>query len=162
MADADTPLEMQLQTRMTTSGRTLGTAESCTGGLITHRLTDVPGSSGYLLGGIVAYSNPLKQALLGVQEATLIQYGAVSKTTAAEMAQGARQVLGVDYAVSVTGIAGPGGGTAEKPVGLTYIGLAGPDGLLKVERYVWQGDRAANKAASVDAALSLVLENLDA
>ena len=104
-------------------------AESCTGGLILSTLTDVGGSSAYVEGGVVTYSNEAKMQRLGVREETLIRHGAVSEATAAEMATGARALFATDYALSVTGIAGPGGGTDEKPVGLTYIGLAGPRGL---------------------------------
>ncbi|MEQ8676995.1 MAG: CinA family protein [Aggregatilineales bacterium] len=153
-------LEEQIGLLLTESGKTVGTAESCTGGLIASRLTDIAGSSRYVLGGVVVYSNAMKQQLLGVQEATLIQFGAVSEQTAAEMAVGARKLLGVDYALSVTGIAGPGGGTDDKPVGLTYIGIAGADGLLEVRRFVWDQDRIGNKSLSVDAALHLLLEQL--
>lgn len=137
-------------------------AESCTGGLILSVLTDCAGSSAYVQGGIVTYSNEAKMRFLKVREATLIEHGAVSEATAAEMARGALTLFGVDYALSVTGIAGPGGGTAEKPVGLTYIGLAGPGGLLRVERRVWAGDRVENKVASVEAALRLLLEAIGA
>jgi PncC family amidohydrolase len=155
-------LEEQIGQRLLASGRTVSTAESCTGGLIASRITDVSGSSAYMLGGVVAYSNAIKQALLKVSERTLLDHGAVSSETAAEMARGARQLLRADYALSVTGIAGPGGGTAEKPVGLTFIGLAGPDDLLVVERYVWSFDRSGNKNASVDAAFNLLLQHLSA
>lgn len=154
------PLEAALGEILRSSGLTICTAESCTGGLIAHRLTDIPGSSVYLLGGIVAYSNPIKQHLLHVDEQTLINHGAVSRETAAEMAVGARRVFGADYAVSVTGIAGPGGGTEAKPVGLTYIGLASVDGVIEVERHVWQGDREANKIASAEAAMELALKHI--
>jgi PncC family amidohydrolase len=135
----------------------LATAESCTGGLVLHRLTNIPGSSGYVLGGVVAYDNRIKQGLLGVGAATLAAHGAVSAETAAEMAQGALVRLGADIAVSITGIAGPGGGTLEKPVGLTYIGAARARGAATVERHVWQGDRLAVKMQSADAALRLLL-----
>jgi PncC family amidohydrolase len=151
-------LEVQLGDTLRERGLTISTAESCTGGLIAHRLTEVPGSSAYLLGGIVAYSNAAKQQLLGVREETLVAHGAVSEAAAAEMAAGVRQVFGTDYAVSVTGIAGPGGGTAEKPVGLTFIGLSGPNKLLTVERHVWTFDRSENKIRSAEAALALVLK----
>ena len=155
-------LEEQIGQRLLASGRTVSTAESCTGGLIASRITDVSGSSAYMLGGVVAYSNAIKQVLLKVSERTLLDHGAVSSETAAEMARGARRLLRADYALSVTGIAGPGGGTAEKPVGLTFIGLAGPDDLLVVERYVWSFDRSGNKNASVDAAFNLLLQHLSA
>jgi PncC family amidohydrolase len=155
-------LEAQVGAALLERGWTIGTAESCTGGLILHRLTNIAGSSVYVLGGIVAYSNQVKQNLLHVKQGTLMAYGAVSEQTAQEMALGARQILKTDLAVSVTGIAGPGGGTAEKPVGLTYIGLAGPDDLLVVQRHLWDGDRASIKNASADAALQLVLDTLAA
>ena len=138
-------------------GSSVSAAESCTGGLILSTLTDCAGSSAYVEGGLVSYSNEAKMRMLRVREETLIEYGAVSEATAAEMALGARALFDTDYALSVTGIAGPGGGTAEKPVGLTFIGLAGRDGLLRVERHVWNGDRVENKVASVEAALRLLL-----
>ncbi len=153
-------LEVQVGERLATLGKTICTAESCTGGLIASRLTDISGSSRYVLGGIVAYSNAIKEAMLGVKTQTLIDHGAVSEATAGEMAIGARKRLGTDYALSVTGIAGPGGGTDEKPVGLTYIGLAGTEGILAVKRFVWQGNRLENKHDSADAALRLILEHL--
>jgi PncC family amidohydrolase len=134
---------------------TLATAESCTGGLIGHRLTNVPGSSNYFLGGIIAYANEVKERVLGVHHATLERHGAVSAETALEMARGARRVLGVDIAVSATGIAGPDGGTVDKPVGLVYIALATPD-FERVERCVWEQDREGNKWASAEAALRMV------
>lgn len=136
-------------------------AESCTGGLILSALTDCAGSSAYVAGGVVSYSNEAKMRLLDVSEETLIAHGAVSESTAAEMARGALALFGADYALSVTGIAGPGGGSVEKPVGLTYIGLAGPQGLLRVERHVWDRDRIGNKAASVEAALQMLLGALE-
>lgn len=138
---------------------TLATAESCTGGLMGHRLTNIAGSSDYYLGGIIAYSNQAKMQVLNVQEKTLITYGAVSEQVASEMARGARIALHSDMAVSVTGIAGPGGGTAEKPVGLTYIALATPE-LLLVRRFVWDGNRIMNKDASADAAFNMIIEYL--
>ena len=138
---------------------TVTAAESCTGGLILHRLTNIPGSSAYVLGGFVTYSNETKVKYLGVRQETLDRYGAVSEQTAAEMARGAREALNVDVALSVTGIAGPGGGTPTKPVGLTYIGLDASD-FRRVVHYVWTGDRESNKAASADAALQLLLDYL--
>jgi PncC family amidohydrolase len=139
---------------------TICSAESCTGGLVMHRLTNIAGSSDYVVGGVVAYSNQVKQSLLHVRPGTLIAHGAVSEETAGEMAVGARALLGADVAVSVTGIAGPSGGSAEKPVGLTYIGLAGPDDILVIKRHVWKGDREAIKNASAQAALLLVFDTL--
>lgn len=116
-------------------GQTLAVAESCTGGLLGQLLTGIPGSSGYFLGGVVAYDNRIKEHLLGVDPATLERYGAVSKPVAAQMALGAKQTLGSDWALSITGIAGPDGGTATKPVGLVYLGLADPDGKTEVQEY---------------------------
>jgi PncC family amidohydrolase len=144
---------------LTNRGQTLVTAESCTGGLLAHRITNVPGSSTYFLGGFVAYAYEAKEALLGVRHETLVEYGAVSEETAREMAYGARQRLGADVGVSITGIAGPSGGTPEKPVGLVYIALSAAGSDL-CRRYVWHGDRLQNKAQSAEAALQLVLAYL--
>src|SRR5260221_5231839 len=134
---------------------TLAVAESCTGGLIGHRITNVPGSSAYFLGGIVSYSYDAKERLLGVSHATLYDFGAVSEQTARELARGARRALGADVAVSVTGIAGPGGAMPGKPVGLTWIALSARD-ADEAHEYIWSGDREANKAQSAEAALSLL------
>ena len=139
---------------------TVALAESCTGGLIGHRLTNGPGSSTYLLGGVVAYSYDAKERLLGVQHNTLYEFGAVSAETAVEMARGARKALGADIGVSVTGIAGPGGGLPDKPVGLVYVALSARD-AERVEHYEWNGDREENKAESAEAALQMLREYLD-
>lgn len=141
-------------------GSTLTTAESCTGGLLAHRLTNVPGSSAYYLGGFVAYSNEVKEAFLDVRHETLLAHGAASEETAREMARGSRQQMGADLGLSVTGIAGPTGGTPEKPVGLVYVALSAPDAEL-CQRHVWQGHRLANKEQSAEAALQLVLAYLN-
>jgi nicotinamide-nucleotide amidase len=156
----DTHLEVRVGEALRNKGLTVCAAESCTGGLVMHRLTNIPGSSAYVVGGVVAYSNAIKQSLLNVKQGTLIAYGAVSEQTAAEMALGARALLKADIAVSVTGIAGPDGGTAEKPVGLTYIGVSAGDDILTVQRHIWSGDREAVKAASADAALQLILDTV--
>jgi PncC family amidohydrolase len=140
-------------------GLTLVTAESCTGGLVAHRITDVPGSSAYFLGGFVAYANEAKEAILGVRHETLMAHGAVSEETALEMARGARQRLGADLGISTTGIAGPSGGTPDKPVGLVYVALSASRVEL-CQRYVWQGDRLANKEQSAEAALQMLLSYL--
>lgn len=138
----------------------LALAESCTGGLIGNRITDVPGSSEFFWGSIVAYAYEAKAALLGVSWDTLNQRGAVSRETVMEMARGTRQALKTDIGVSVSGIAGPGGGTDEKPVGTTWIGLAAGDGeWSKLHRF--SGDRGQNKAAAADAALQLLLDYLE-
>jgi nicotinamide-nucleotide amidase len=136
-------------------GLTLATAESSTGGLVAHRITSVSGSSAYYLGGFVTYSNEAKERLLGVKRETLIAHGAVSEETAREMARGARERLGVDVGIATTGIAGPTGGTPEKPVGLVYVALSAADAEF-CQRHVWQGDRAANKEQSAEAALRLI------
>jgi PncC family amidohydrolase len=158
---APEPLEVRIYRLMTAKGLTFAAAESCTGGLITHRLTNVPGSSAYVIGGIVAYANEAKVKLLDVQVETLKQYGAVSEQVARQMARGTCLALGTDVALSVTGIAGPGGGTEAKPVGLTYIGLRAP-GIDQVIRHVFTGDREANKTASAEAALQLLYDYLAA
>ncbi|PJF41209.1 MAG: CinA family protein [Chloroflexi bacterium] len=157
----DNRLEAQVGVALLKHRWTIGCAESCTGGLVSHRITNIPGSSAYMMGGIVAYDYGIKQRVLGVQEATLVAYGAVSAETAGEMAQGALRVLDVDVAIAITGIAGPGGATPGKPVGLTYIGIATQTGILKVQRHIWEGDRETNKAQSADAALQLILDTLN-
>jgi len=135
---------------------TIALAESCTGGLLASVLTDIPGSSSYVVGGVVSYSNFAKMHVLGVRAETLEAHGAVSPETAGEMARGARDLLHTDVAVAVTGIAGPGGGTPEKPVGLVYLHLSAPD-VEWGEMHVWPYDREGNKRASVAAGLQLVL-----
>jgi nicotinamide-nucleotide amidase len=136
-------------------GLTLATAESCTGGLVAARLTSIPGSSDVVLGGVVAYADEVKARELGVPAALLAEHGAVSAEVAEAMARGARERLGADIAVSVTGVAGPGGGSEEKPVGLVYCHASGPDGELGRE-FNFPGDRAAIRARSVVIALHLV------
>ncbi len=153
-------LEQQVGALLLERQWTISTAESCTGGLILHKLTNIAGSSAYVLGGVVAYANQVKQNILRVKQGTLIAHGAVSEQTATEMVLGVRDLLKTDVALSVTGIAGPGGGTASKPVGLTYIGIAGPNDVLIIKRHVWEGDRIAVKEASAQAALQLVLDTL--
>jgi len=138
----------------------LATAESCTGGMISDRLTNVSGSSVYFFGGVIAYAYEAKVNLLGVSWDTLNTMGAVSREVVIQMAQGACKLFGTDMAVSVSGIAGPGGGTAEKPVGSTWIGLVAPDGEW-AQHFVWDGDRVQNKYYSSDAALQLILDYLE-
>lgn len=140
-------------------GLTLAVAESCTGGGLGDALTDIAGSSAYFLGGVIAYSNAVKEAVLGVPHALLEEEGAVSPEVAIAMAEGARRLIGADLALSITGIAGPGGGTESKPVGLVYIGLATAEGS-RAGRYTWSGNRRQNKQASVCAALGLLIEHL--
>ncbi len=136
-------------------GYTIAVAESCTGGLVQDRITNVSGSSEYFMGGMVTYSNESKMKFLGVQEASLNQYGAVSDVVAREMATGVREAGGTTIGVSTTGIAGPTGATPEKPVGLIYIGLATPDAVL-ARRFVFTNDRRLNKELGAQAALELV------
>ncbi len=150
-------LAARLQERCLAAGLTVATAESCTGGRVSDALTDVPGSSGYVRGGVVAYADDVKASLLGVPAEVLRVHGAVSAQVARAMATGAQARFGTDLAVAVTGIAGPGGATAGKPVGLTYLAACGPGGTV-VRRCRWEGDREENKAASARAALELLLD----
>jgi nicotinamide-nucleotide amidase len=138
----------------------LAVAESCSGGLLASHITDVPGSSDYFIGGVVAYAYEAKVALLHVSWDTLRKYGAVSRETALAMARGARTALGADIGVSITGIAGPGGGLPGKPVGTTWIGLSATDGDW-ARKFAWQGDRLANKESSAQAGLLFVLDYLN-
>ena len=138
---------------------TIGAVESATGGRIADRITNVPGSSDYFKGSVVAYSNEVKTVLLGVQKATIDNYGAVSEQTALEMAQGGRKLLDVDICVSDTGIAGPSGDTPEKPVGLFYLGMAARDESLS-QKHVFQGNREENKRDAAEAALNMLKQYL--
>jgi PncC family amidohydrolase len=153
-------LAARLQAAALERGLSVGTAESCTGGLVGHTITAIAGSSTYYVGGVISYSDALKASLLDVPEATIAAHGAVSAQVAVAMAQGARARLGCDYAVAVTGVAGPGGGTEAKPVGLTYVAVAGPSGD-EVRRHGWDGDRAQNKERSAVAALELLLQQVE-
>lgn len=139
------------------NGLTFATAESCTGGLVGGAVTAVPGISRFYLGGVVTYSNEAKMSLLGVSAATLESVGAVSAECAAQMAEGAARALGADCAVATTGIAGPGGATAGKPVGLVFIAAARRGMGTVVERHVFPGDRESVRRAAVGAALSALL-----
>ena len=136
-------------------GMTCATAESCTGGGIGSAITSVPGSSAVYLGGVVSYANEVKSGVLGVKEETLARVGAVSSETAEEMAAGARRLTGADIAVSVTGIAGPGGGSPEKPVGLVWFGLASADGV-RTEKAIFAGDRGRVREQTVVHALGML------
>lgn len=140
-------------------GYKLVAAESCTGGLIGSRITDISGSSEYFLGSIVAYAYEVKVALLDVSWETLNTHGAVSSATVIQMAKGARNRLGGDIAISVSGIAGPGGGTPEKPVGTTWVGLVSDEGEWAKE-FHFSGDRQENKSSAADAALQMLLDYL--
>ena len=156
---SDSPVEVQVGEALRSLGWTLALGESCTGGLIGHRLTQVPGASEYFLGGVVAYAYDAKERLLGVRHQTLYDHGAVSRETALEMAHGARLTFGADVGLSVTGIAGPTGGLPGKPVGLTWIGVSTRQRQI-AEHHIWPGDRSAVKEQSSEAALQLVLRVL--
>jgi PncC family amidohydrolase len=158
-------LEIQVGTWLRKRSLKLISAESCTGGLIGHLLTNVPGSSDYYLGSVVAYAYESKENLLGVRHETLAKYGAVSPEVVIEMARGARHALSKSFpleelvGVSVSGIAGPGGGMPNKPVGLVWIGLSALD-VERAWKYVWQGDRIENKILSAQQALRILLDYL--
>ncbi len=141
------------------AGQTLATAESCTGGLIGHLITGTPGASGCFPGGIIAYSNEIKVRMLGVLEETLQRVGAVSEDVALEMAEGVRSRFGATWGIGVTGIAGPGGGTEEKPVGLVFIAVAGPDGA-EVRRNTFSGDRDQVKEQTAGTALDMLQQRI--
>lgn len=150
------PVEYFLGKLLSRHNLRLAVAESCTGGLLGHRITNVPGASAYFAGGVIAYAYDIKVRLLGVDQHTLEQSGAVSRAVALQMARGVRFKLECDLGLSITGIAGPQGGTAEKPVGLTWIGLSTPEND-RAWRYVWDGDRLQNKEQSAEQALRLLV-----
>jgi nicotinamide-nucleotide amidase len=141
-------------------GLSLATVESVTGGLIAKLLTDVPGSSEYFKGSIVSYSNDVKTNVVGVKTGTLSRFGAVSAEVAAEMADGGRHLLDADICLSDTGIAGPGGGSVEKPVGLCYLGLARPNGVT-TQKHLFPGDREAIRLAAAMASLAWLKDTLE-
>lgn len=155
-ADDVPSLVAKLAARMDTLGYRLAVAESCTGGLLAAAITDLVGVSSFFLGGVVTYADEVKQELLGVPREILSQHGAVSEPTARAMAAGVRQRLGSDVGIGITGIAGPGGATPSKPVGLVYIAVATPRQTV-CRKDVWPGDRGAVRDASVRAALRLTL-----
>lgn len=154
----DETLEIQVGEALRSKGLRLGLAESCTGGLVGHRLTNVAGSSTYYMGSVTAYAYEAKVRLLGVKWTTLEEHGAVSDPTVAEMAEGARRAMAADIGVSISGIAGPGGGTPQKPVGLVYFGLSTP-GLLHTEHVIFSGNRVQVKEQAADHALRLLLKH---
>ena len=160
MAGALVALAEQLQGICLGRRLTVALAESCTGGLIAATITSVAGSSGYFLGGVVSYSNEAKEAVLDVPSATLEAHGAVSAQVAKAMAAGARARFGADLALGITGIAGPEGGSEEKPVGLTYLGLADAE-AADVRRFVFEGDRAGNRDSGTRAALEWLIERAE-
>jgi nicotinamide-nucleotide amidase len=152
-------LEEEIGSLLRQKGLTLGVVESATGGLISHRITNVPGSSDYYKGSVTAYSNEVKSGVVGVGEVTLIQYGAVSPQVAEELAEGGKLLLGADICIADTGIAGPGGATAEKPVGLFYLGLSHGE-MTYSRKHQFQGDREQNKQSAAEEALQWLKEYL--
>ena len=154
-----TSLEQEIGDLLRQKGMTLGVVESATGGLISHRITNIPGSSDYYKGAVTAYSNEAKIKIVGVKADTINQYGAVSPQVAEEMAQGGRKVLAADICLADTGIAGPTGATAEKPLGLFYIGLSHQAGTHS-QKHNFQGNREQNKHLAAEAALGWLKEYL--
>jgi len=154
-----TSLEQEVGNLLRQKGLTLGTVESATGGLISHLITNIPGSSDYYKGSVTAYSNEVKIKVVGVKEATINKYGAVSQQVAEEMALGGRKVLAVDICLADTGIAGPTGATLEKPLGLFYIGLSHQAGTYS-RKHNFQGNREQNKVSAAEVALGWLKEYL--
>jgi PncC family amidohydrolase len=154
------PIEVIIGELLRRQGLRLAVAESCTGGLVGHRITTVPGSSTYYMGSVTAYAYEAKVRMLGVRWETLEKYGAVSKETVLEMASGVRRALAADIGLSISGIAGPGGGTVEKPVGLTWIGLSAR-GVDEAWSHIWQGDRLQIKEQTAQEALQLLADFLE-
>ncbi len=154
-----TSLEHQLSKLLQNKGLTIGTVESATGGLIASRLTSVAGASIFFRGSLVTYHNEVKMRLAGVKYETLLSYGAVSSQVAEQMAAGGRKALGVDICLSDSGIAGPGGETTGKPVGLFYIGLATPEGVWS-RKFIFKGNRNENRESAAAAALKWAVELL--
>jgi nicotinamide-nucleotide amidase len=152
-------LSSQVGRRLTDNNLTIATAESCTGGLLSHVLTNVSGSSGYFIGGVVAYSNQIKNAILGVRPETLEAFGAVSEATAKEMACGVRKKFKTDLGLSTTGIAGPTGGTPKKPVGLVWIGITTKDRTMAYECH-FEADREGIKTLTVNELLKRLIEEI--
>jgi PncC family amidohydrolase len=152
-------IEIELGKMLSMRGLTISVAESFTGGLIGHTITNAPGSSRYFQGGVIAYANEVKMEILGVSEQTLINYGAVSEQTVLEMARGVRSALNTDIGISSSGIAGPGGGSVEKPVGLAWLGLSASE-LEQAEQFMFSGDRYQIKKQATQTAIQLLIEFL--
>ena len=148
-------LEREIGPLLVAAGKTVSTAESCTGGLLAARITSLPGSSRYFVGGVVAYANAVKERQLDVSAETLRRHGAVSAPVARQMAGGVRRRLRTDFGVAVTGIAGPGGGTRTKPVGLVYVAVAGPT-ACRVRKCLFKGGRAEVRKAAAETALGML------
>lgn len=158
-AEEDIPLEVAVARLLVERGETLAVAESCTGGMVSNLLTDIPGSSHFFEHGLITYSNRAKIELLGIPLLVIEQHGAVSAETAVAMAEGVRRAAGTDYGVAITGIAGPGGGTAEKPVGLVFVACSDKNGSV-CERHVFIHDRIGNKQRSTQAVLNLLRKRI--
>ena len=152
-------LEQEVGDLLRQKGITLGIVESATGGLISHLITNIPGSSDYYKGSVTAYSNEVKSEVVGVRKTTINQYGAVSPQVAEEMAQGGRRILAADICLADTGVAGPSGATPEKPIGLFYIGLSHEAGTYS-RKHNFQGDREQNKRSAAETALGWLKEYL--
>ena len=152
-------LEAEIGNLLRNKRLTLGVVESATGGLLSHLVTSIPGSSDYYKGSVTAYSNEVKIKVVGVREETIRQYGAVSPQVAEEMAEKGRKILAVDICLADTGIAGPGGATPGKPVGLFYLGLSHQAGTYS-QKHIFQGDRGQNKKNAAEAALNWLIEYL--
>jgi len=152
-------IEIELGKLLSMRGYTISVAESFTGGLIGHTITNAPGSSRYFQGGVIAYANEVKMKILGVSEQTLINYGAVSEQTVLEMARGVRSALNTDIGISSSGIAGPDGGSVEKPVGLAWLGLSAAE-LEQAEQFMFSGDRYQIKKQATQTAIQLLIEFL--
>ncbi len=152
----DSSLQEAIGILLKKTGQTVATAESCTGGNIAHLITSVPGSSEYFKGSVVAYDNSIKQNVLNVNEQSLIKYGAVSKEVVEQMALGVQKLMKTDFAIATSGIAGPGGGTDEKPVGTTWIAVATPNGEVHAKKYVFGTQRQQN----IRRASAVALNNL--
>ncbi len=151
--------EIQLGQLLSDSGLTISVAESFTGGMIGHVITNAPGSSRYFEGGVIAYANEVKMEILGVSEQTLIDHGAVSRETVLEMARGVRAALNTDIGISSSGIAGPDGGSAQKPIGMAWIGLSAPQ-MEYAEQFIFPGDRLQIKEQGVQTAIQRVIDFL--
>ncbi|MAF85222.1 MAG: damage-inducible protein CinA [Dehalococcoidales bacterium] len=154
-----TSLEQEVGDLLRQKELTLGIVESATGGLISHLITNIPGSSDYYKGAVTAYSNEVKIKVIGVKKDTINKYGAVSYQVAEEMARGGKKILAVDICLADTGIAGPGGATREKPVGLLYIGFSSPIGTY-TQKHVFRGNREQNKQEAAESALGWLKESL--
>jgi nicotinamide-nucleotide amidase len=152
--------EVEIKRLLTRNGLTLAIAESCTGGLIAHRVTNVPGSSDYFERGFIVYSNRSKTDVLGVDSRVIEKHGAVSRHVARAMAAGAKQVSGASLGLGVTGIAGPVSDESKKPVGLVYVAVCAPDGSVNIEKHTFRGTRLQVKRQSADAALALLVKTL--